>query len=168
MIKIDLSQIERKRLTIYEIDKYCELFNSIKANIENPNFLIEFTKKSILNLLMTGTQIYIYKYNDQIVSSAMMIPCSKESIEYYGLDIDYNEAVDFGPEFVLPEYRGNKLQSYMINDLINLTREQGYKYYLGAVHKDNVYSKNNAIKYGELVNTINHNGNEINIYLAKV
>ena len=130
-----------------DLDKYIEFRESIKNTMEHPEWLGDFTKEELAIMLNNGTVIYNYYKDDEMVSSMMMIPAREKDVIKFGLDIDYNDLIDYGPMMVNSKYRGNKLQLQMLKKLDEVS-SKNYKYALGTIHPDNVYSINNLVKDG--------------------
>ena len=49
---------------------------------------------------------------------------------------------------VLPQYRGHQLQYRLMQAAEADLRAMGFRYLMGTIHPDNVYSMNNAMKQG--------------------
>lgn len=168
MIKVDKKKIVRIEIDEDSIDDYIGYYNLIKKEMKHPEYLMNPSKKYLLNMLKRNSHIYVYFYKKLIIASGMIMPCDKEAIKKTGLDIDYRDVIEYGPQFVHPEYRGNHLQSYMIDDLRYVAKDLGFKYAIGVVNEKNDYSKNNAEYWGKLVKTIYINGEKNNIYFNEL
>lgn len=144
---IDIKQLRCKMQNI-DIDYYIEFRDSVKKHMPYPDWLGDFTKDDLEELHSQGAIIWIY-YLEQIpVCSMMLIPSTKKSLNKFELNYDEREVVDYGPMFVHPKYRGNRLQYQMLNELDKYCLESGYKYAVTTVHPDNIYSIQNLIKDG--------------------
>ena len=150
------------------LDDYISYREDIKKNMEHPDWLGDFLKSDLEYLLNNGSKIWIFYNGDEYVSSMMMIPSDEKTISKFGLDLDYKEVVDYGPMFVNPNYRGNKLQFQMLEYLDNYVKKLGYKYVAGTIHPDNSYSITNLLKDDfELVGTKKFTRGIRNIYIKK-
>lgn len=96
--------------------------------MERPDFLGTFTHEDLEFLLDNNSHIYLYKYNDDIMCTSMIIPAREKDIKKFGLNYNYQDVIDYGPEVVLDKYRGNGLQRYMLEDLDRVSKKLGYKY----------------------------------------
>lgn len=131
-----------------DLDEYIEFREYVKNSMEYPEWLGDFTKKDLVNMLNNGSKIWCYYLNDDLVCSMMLILPDKKSVFKFGLNLNYREVVDYGPMFVNPEYVGNGLQYQMLGRLDNYCERLGYKYAVCTAHPDNIYSINNLLKDG--------------------
>ena len=151
------------------LDEYIELREKVKQNMEHPEWLGDFSKEDLEEILNNNSKIWIYYLNDEPVCSMMLIPSDEKSLLKFELDLDYKEVVDYGPMFVNPKYVGNGLQFQMLKELDNYCANLGYKYAASTVHPDNIYSSNNLIKDNfELKNTKKFKRGIRNIYLKQL
>ena len=152
-----------------DIDKYIEYREDVKKNMEHPDWLGDFQRKDLEFLLSNGSKLWIFYNGEDYVSSMMLIPSDEKTLKKFELDLDYKEVVDYGPMFVNPKYRGNKLQAQMLEYLDNYSKELGYKYAAGTIHPDNVYSINNLVGDGFIYKGTNTFTRGIrNIYLKEL
>lgn len=128
------------------LDNYLTYREEVKKNMKNPDWLGDFTKEDLINLLSNGSKIWMYYNNKEFVSSMMMIPSNKEDMQKFNLNKNYKEVVDYGPMFVNYKYIGNNLQYQMLQELDKYVKSLGYKTAIGTIHPDNIYSINNLIK----------------------
>ena len=148
-MKIDKEKIVIEKLNLKDIDKYIEFVEKIKENMEHKDWLGDFTKEDYEYLLSNGSLIYIWKYNDIYVASGMLIPTTQKDLLKFNLEeLDVDKTMDFGPEMVADEYRGNGLQKDVLNYLIEFIKKIGYKNCVTTIHPDNIYSINNIEKVG--------------------
>ncbi len=148
------------------IDKYIEFRENVKKNMIHPEWLGDFSKKDLLNLLNNNSKIWIYYLDKEPVCSMMLIPADKKSLLKFELDLDYKDVADYGPMFVNPKYIGNGLQYQMLLELDNYCIKMGYKYAVTTIHPDNIYSINNIIKDDfKLINHMDFKRGTRNIYL---
>ena len=164
MIKIDKSKLVRIELDEDSLDDYIGYFNLIKKGMSNPEFLMNISKPYLIEMLRKNSHIYMYIYDGLIIASGMIMPCDKNAIKLSGLNLDYHEVIEYGPQFVHPDYRGNHLQYFMIDDLRYVAKDLGFKYAIGVIDEDNEYSNNNAKKWGKFVGKIKLDGKVENIY----
>lgn len=128
------------------IDKYIEFREIVKQNMEHPEWLGDFSKKDLINMLNNNSVIWVYSINNEPVCSMMLIPSTKKDINKFSLDLDYKVVADYGPMFVNPKYVGNSLQYQMLKELDSYCQSLEYKYAVGTIHPDNMYSINNLLK----------------------
>lgn len=164
MNKIDFNKLERYELNEDSIDDYLGYFNLIKEEMNNPEFMMDLSKEYLLKMLKRGSHIYVYTYDDLIIASGMLLPCDQNAIKLSGLNKDYHEVVEYGPQFVHPDYRGNNLQFFMIDDLRYVAKELGFKYAIGVINENNEYSNNTAKKCGIFLKKIKLDGKIENVY----
>ena len=156
-MKIDKSQLIIKKLTENELDIYLEYIAYVKVNMEHPEWLGNFSKEDLAFLMNNNTEIYIWTFGEnlekpftdinQFVGSGIIIPSTQKDLEkFLQIDSNFEEVIDMGPEAVHPDYIGNGLQSDIIIYLENVAKEKGYKYALGTVAPDNIYSIRNLLK----------------------
>jgi len=150
------------------IDKYIEFRELVKQNMEYPEWLGDFSKEDLINMLNKDSIIWIYYLNNEPVCSMMLIPSTEKAMKNFELDLDYKEVVDYGPMFVNPKYVGNGLQYQMLKELDDYCLKLGYKYAVGTIHPDNIYSINNLLKDNfKLTGTKEFARGIRNIYLKK-
>ena len=130
------------------LDRYIEYREEVKSNMQYPEWLGDFTKEDLKELLSSGTKIWIYYLDNDFVCSMMSIPSSEKDMIKFGLDFDYREVIDYGPMFVNPKYVGNNLQYQMLKYLDGYVKSKGYRTAIGTIHPNNIYSINNLIKDG--------------------
>lgn len=156
-MKININKIKTAQIKEQELDEYLKLFAIVKGNMEHPEWLGDFSKEDYINILNNGGNIIGFWYNKELVGAGVLIPSTQKDLEkFLSNDLDYNEVVDFGPQMVHPNYIGNKIQTLIIENLELISKRKNYKYALGTVHPDNIFSINNLlksdfIKIGEVV-----------------
>ncbi len=152
-----------------DIDEYIVFRENVKKNMDNPDWLGDFTKDELVNLLNTGSKIWIYCLDNNPVCSMMFIPSTEQSLQKFGITYDCKEVADYGPMFVNPKYVGNRLQSQMLNILDDYCVKHGYKYAASTVHPNNLYSINNLLKHHfELIGSRKFKRGDRNIYLKSL
>ena len=150
------------------IDEYISFRESVKANMEHPEWLGDFSKEDLSFILNNGSKIWIYYLNNECVCSMMMIPSDEASINKFELSLDYRDVVDYGPMMVNPKFVGNKLQYQMLKELDSYCINLGYKYAAGTIHPNNIYSINNLVKDDfKLINQKEFKRGIRNIYLKE-
>ena len=158
-MKINKSQLIVRQLRLEELDVYIKYISYVKAHMEHPEWLGDFSKEDLVALLNNNSHIYIWIFKehnvevladiDQIVASGMIIPSRQKDLIKFGQDdLNYIEVVDFGPETVHPSFIGNGLQTDVIKYLEEVAIKLSYKYALGTVDPDNIYSMRNLINNG--------------------
>ena len=152
-----------------DVDKYIEYRENVKKEMKEPDWLGDFSKDDILYMLDNNSKIWMYFKDEEFICSMMLIPSTKKDLDKFGIDLDFNEVVDYGPMFVNPKYVGNSLQYQMLKELDEYSSNKGYKYAISTVHPNNIYSINNLIKDGfELVGNRIFTRGERNIYYKKL
>ena len=131
-----------------DVIKYINFREMVKKNMNNPDWLGDFSKEDLIYLLNNGAKIWVYYSNDEPVCSMMSIPSSNKSVNKMGLKLDYKKAIDYGPMFVNPKFVGNKLQYKMLQEIDKYSKNKGYSYAITTIHPDNIYSINNVVKDG--------------------
>lgn len=129
-----------------DLDKYIEFREYVKSTMKYPDWLGDFSKEDLINLVNNESKIWIYYLGDEPVCSMMLISSDEEALLKFGLDLNYKDVVDYGPMFVSPKYVGKGLQTEMIKEMDRYCVSLGYKYAVSTIHPDNVYSINNFIK----------------------
>lgn len=152
-----------------DIDKYLYYVQLVKSNMAYPDWLGDFTKEDIKELLENGSKIWIYYLDSEFVCSMMLIPADKKGLSKLGLnDYDYKSIVDYGPMMVNPKYTGNNLQFQMLQELDKYCKDY-YLYAASTIHPDNIYSINNLLKDNfECINQVDLKRGTRNVYLKKL
>lgn len=152
-----------------DIEEYIKFKELVKQNMKYPEWLGDFTKDDLINMLNSNCIIWVYYLNDESVCSMMLIPSSEESINKFGVSLNYKEVIDYGPMFVNHKYVGNKLQYQMLKELDEYSLKLGYKYAIGTIHPDNIYSINNLLADEfKLIGTKEFKRGIRNIYLKEL
>ena len=110
------------------VDEYIEFREYVKENMIHPEWLGDFSKEDLENLLNSNSKIWIYYLDKEPVCSMMLIPSSEKALSKFELDLDYREVADYGPMFVNPKYVGNGLQYQMLKVLDEYCVNNKYKY----------------------------------------
>lgn len=151
------------------LDEYIEFREKVKKNMEHPEWLGDFSKEDLINLLNNSSKIWIYYLNKEPVCSMMLIPSDEKALSKFELDLYYKEVADYGPMFVNPKFVGNGLQYQMLKVMDKYCVNLGYKYVASTIHPDNIYSINNLVKDSfEYKNTKQFKRGMRNIYLKKL
>lgn len=152
-----------------DIDEYIEFRESIKKNMENPEWLGDFSKEDLIFLLNNKSKIWMYYKDFEPVCSMMLIPSDEKSLNKAEINLDYQVVASYGPMMVNPDFVGNGLQYQMLKEIDKYSKEIGFEYAETTVHPDNIYSINNLIKDDfKLVNTKTYKRGIRNIYLKKL
>lgn len=128
------------------LDNYISFRALVKESMPFPEWLGDFRKEDLETIINNEGKIWIYYYDKNPACSMMLIPSTEKSLNKFGIDLDYKEVVDYGPMFVNPKYVGNGLQYQMLKEIDIYAKSLGYKYAVGTIHPDNVYSINNLLK----------------------
>ena len=151
-----------------DIDEYIKFREYVKSHMEHPEWLGNFTKEEIEYMLNHNSKIWIYYDGKVPVCSMMEIPSRQKDLDKFGIDLDYDEVVDYGPIFVSPKYVGNSLQYKMLKVEDEYCINLGYKYAATTIHPDNIYCIRNMLKDNfEYKNTREFTRGIRNIYLKK-
>lgn len=151
------------------INEYIEFIEKVKNNMEHPEWLGDFSKEDLLDMLNNNSKIWMYYLNSEPVCSMMLIPSDERILSKFELNLDYKEVVNYGPLFVHPKYVGSRLQLQMLKEIDEYCVNFGYKYAVSTIHPDNIYSINNLLKDNfEYKNTKNLKRGVRNIYLKKL
>lgn len=129
-----------------DLDQYITFREEVKSHMEHPEWLGDFTKEDLKELLKRDSKIWVYYLDNTPVCSMMIIPAREKDIIKFGLDIDYLKTIDYGPMFVNFNYLGNNLQLQMLQEEDNYSKKHGYSYAISTIHPDNNYSINNFLK----------------------
>lgn len=152
-----------------DIDEYIDFREMIKQHMEHPEWLGDFSKDDLINMLNNNSKIWIFYINSEAVCSMMFIPCDENALNKFGLDLDFREVASYGAMFVNPKYFGNNLQYQMLKFIDDYAINNGYKYAVGTIHPDNIYSINNFVRDKfALVDTKNFKRGVRNIYFKKI
>lgn len=150
------------------LDDYINFRDYVKKHMEHPEWLGDFTKDELIVLLTNGSKIWFYYMDKEPVCSMMAIPSTKKDLDKFNICYDYKEVIDYGPMMVSPKFIGNGLQYQMLKEIDNYSKNHGYKYSVGTIHPDNVFSINNLVKDEfKLINTKEFTRGTRNIYLKK-
>ncbi len=129
-----------------DLDKYIEFREEVKRHMEHPEWLGNFTKEELEDLLKRDSKLWVYYYNNIPICSMMLIPAREKDINQFGLSIDYKKTMDYGPMFVNYDYLGNNLQLQMLKEEDKYSKSKGYLYAVSTIHPDNIYSIVNFLK----------------------
>lgn len=129
-----------------DLDEYIAFREHVKAFMEHPEWLGDFSKEDLEQMLQNGSKIWIYYLGDDHVCSMMLIPADERALRKFEVDLDYKIVADYGPMFVDPKYVGNGLQFQMLTWLDSYCQDQGYQYAAGTVHPDNIFCIRNMLK----------------------
>lgn len=151
------------------IKEYIKFRELVKENMPNPEWLGDFSKEELIEMLNNNTKIWIYYLNKEPVCSMMLIPSTEKDISKFELNISHTLAVDYGPIFVNPKYQGNGLQYQMLQTLDKYVKDHNYKYIITTIHPDNIYCIRNFLKDNfNLVNQKTFKRGPRNIYLKEI
>lgn len=152
-----ITRKEKKEMTLEQfsciheninLEEYIEARDKVRKNMTFPDWLGDFSKEDLNELLANQAKIWMYYNKEEVVCSMMMIPSKREDLIKFGLDLPYQEVADYGPIFVNSKYRGNHLQLQMLKVLDNYCIKNGYQYVISTIHPDNKYSIHNFLTSG--------------------
>ena len=145
----DKSVITIEKLNIKDIDAYLMFAEDVKDTMEHKEWLGDFKKEDYEYLLSNGSVIYIWKINEEIIASGMLIPSTQKDLIKFNLEeLDVLKTVDFGPEMVKQKYRGNGLQKDVLSYLLDYCKKEGFINAVTTIHPDNSYSIKNVEEVG--------------------
>ena len=130
------------------IDDYLELYNNVRDNMSNPEWLGTFTKEEIENILNQGGKIWLYYDRNNPVCSVFYMPVNNKTLNKYKIDYDEKVTGSLGPILVRKEYIGNGLQNEMLKVLDNYIKSIGKSHIFTKTHSDNIYSIRNLLNNG--------------------
>lgn len=142
---INLSDLKCEHLDI-NLDRYVEFRDCVKESINYPEWLGDFTKEELSDMLKNNCKIWIYYLNEMPVCSMMFIPSSEKTITKFELKLNYKVVASYGPMFVSPKFLGNGLQYQMLKELDDFSIKNNYEYAIATIHPSNIYSVVNLLK----------------------
>lgn len=128
-----------------DIEEYIKFREQVKMTMIEKDWLGDFTKEELEQLLQNGSKIWIYYKEEKPICSMMIIPSTKKDMDKFDLSLDFHQVIDYGPMMVNKNYVGNGLQYQMLKMLDNYCSKK-YSYALTTIHPDNNYSINNLVK----------------------
>ena len=128
------------------LDLYIDFIELIKRDLEREDFLGDFSRTELMDILDNKGYIYMYKYRNILVACSVLIPANEKIVKELNLDVDYNKVIEIGPQAVFTDLRGNGIQDYMIKKMESMAKDLGYEHILTTSHPDNIYSINNFKK----------------------
>ena len=149
------------------LDDYLNLYKYVKNNMKNPNWLGEFTKKEIKEILKKEGKIWLYYDKDNLVCSMCLLPSKNKVLKKNNIYYDESIVASLGPIMVSPNYIGNKLQLQMMKELERYCKNNNYKYIFTKSCSDNIYSLSNMLKHGFKIKNVYINERGSNTALIK-
>ncbi len=152
-----------------KLTDYINYFNLIKNNMQHPDWLGDFGKEQIENILNAGGKIWIFRKGNEIVCSMFFIPISNSLMKK--LEIEYNNKTwgECGPIMVSKKFIGNGLQKQMLEILDKYCIERDIHHIVTTIHPDNIYSINNFEKSGyKYINTLILERGTRKVYIKKL
>lgn len=134
--------------TDVNLDDYLRLYDYVRNNMANPEWLGTFEKNEILDILHNGGKIWLYYCSNKPVCSMFYIPSNNKTLQKHNILHDETIVGSLGPIMVSPDYIGNGYQSKMMIELERYCKVIGKKYIFTKAHSDNIYSINNMLKNG--------------------
>ena len=147
--------------TNVNLDDYLKLYEYVRENMNNKDWLGTFPRNEIEEILANGGKIWLYYDKDIPVCSMFYIPVNNKILNKYHIDYDSSITGSLGPIMVSKEYTGNGLQFAMLNVLDEYLKSINIEYIFTKVHADNIYSIKNIQKsgYKETYEYVNERGN---------
>ena len=157
---IKLSELKEVSTNV-NLDDYLKLYNYVRDNMENKNWLGTFPKEEIMNILNNGGKIWLYYDKDTPVCSMFYIPTTEKVLTKYHIDYQSSITGSLGPIMVSKDYTGNGLGLAMMNVLDEYLKSINIEHIFTKVHADNIYSIKNILKngYKEVYEYVNERGN---------
>lgn len=63
-----------------DIDKYIEFREQVKKHMKYPEWLGDFSKKDLINMVENKAKIWLYYLNNEPVCSIMLIPADEKAL----------------------------------------------------------------------------------------
>ncbi len=144
-------KIQTKDLNIVVVEKeaidiYIDFIRLIKSTLQKPYFFQDYSRDELISFLDHNSYIYLFRYHNVYISSCMIIPTNKK----YSFQKENEKVVEFGPQTVFEDVRGNGIQSYMIERLFQISRDLGYDYAVINIDQKDIYSYHNVLDCGFL------------------
>ena len=148
-VYIHLANYIYKEATLLVVHKKFDtppLLESSKLQVEcillNANYKKQITKLSNLaaeridEFFQDGAKCLGVFHNGQLIAYSW---CHYKDhyFPFFNYSIEVTDSVYIGPDFVAPEYRGNKIHGYILTRMFALLYEEGCEYVLGSVLHDN-------------------------------
>lgn len=148
-VYVHLADYIYKEATLLVVHKKFEtppLLESSKLQVEckllNANYKKQITKLSNLaaeridEFFQDGAKCLGVFYNDQLIAYSW---CHYKDhyFPFFNYSIEVTDGVYIGPDFVAPEFRGNKIHGYLLTRMFALLYEEGCEYVLGSVLHNN-------------------------------
>ena len=128
------------------LDLYIDFIELIKKTLERQEFLGEFSRTELMDILDNEGYIFMYKYRNILVACSMIIPAGEHDLEEFGIEDDYHKVMEIGPQAVFNDLRGNGIQDFMIKEMEKMAKSLGYEHIITSAHPENTYSINNFKK----------------------
>lgn len=137
---------EATLLVVHKKFKTSPLLESCKLPVEckllNANYKKQISKLSNLaveridEFFRDGAKCLGVFHNDQLIAYSW---CHYKDhyFPFFNYSIEVTDGVYIGPDFVAPEYRGNRIHGYLLTRMFALLYEEGCEYVLGSVLHDN-------------------------------
>lgn len=170
--KISYDEVKLTVLSFDDIDTVMAIQEEAFAAMDDDRLLRRNTKETFSVCFESPSIAYGVKHNDKIVAFGMLY-CAADTDENLakGLDdvsIDLHKVANVKVIIVLPQYRGNGLQCYLINKLEEHAKKCGMKTLMATVSPLNNYSLDNFIACGyNKVKTVNKYGGLSRVLLRK-
>lgn len=141
--------IKSKIISCENIDAYLQFYNSVINKMEHPEWMKAVNKTGLINSINNGTKIFCYYYNDELIASMRLTNYVENELEEINFkNYDKKNIATYGSFIVEPKYRGNKIQSYMVNKIEEYIKNTDIKLVLLTVHPNNIHCINNALNCG--------------------
>lgn len=151
------------------LEDYLKLYKYVKDNMKNPEWLGEFTKEEIQDILNNNGKIWLYYDNDNLVCSMFYIPSNQKTLDKRNINTSESVTASLGPVMVSPDYVGNGLMSQMLKLFDDYCKNIGMQYIFTKASSANIYSLNNIYKNGyELISEYENERGLMSVFLKKL
>lgn len=146
-------ELKLKKLDLSYLDKIMELQKTIVRGIKNKEWYCEVSKEGFKEyFLKGGTVIGYFNEKEELVALGVYIKNGYDK-ENYGYDIGLEgeellKVAQIEVTIVLDEYRGNKLQRIICENLEEIAKKDKIEFLMATASPYNIYSVKNFEKLG--------------------
>lgn len=141
---------EMKTLYLEDLNKVMKLQDDIHDGIENKEIFAKTEEDEFVDMINNcGEIIGVITENDELIAfGAMVIPGLEEFNLGYDLNFEEEKLMNIAhieSTVVHPNYRGNKFQKILCENLEEVAREQNYSIFCATVSPNNEFSLNTLL-----------------------
>lgn len=152
--------------TNVNLNDYYELYNYVRSNMENPEWMGLIPMEETKKILENGGKIWLYSLKDELVCSMFYIPANEKTLKKHNIQHSEKETGALGPIMVNPKYIGNGLMKQMLKVFNNYNIQLNNKYIFTKAIAENIYSiKNIELDGYKLVDVYYNERGKNNAYL---